>query len=183
MRVIALTVPLCVPYKRLPHQLRHSKIAHRYHASRDELMLAMSVAALLDRGSGQVGISGPYRVDLRLAIPRRKPRRKGETTTARATGGDADNYLKAILDAAVRGGIVDGDGPNLYLGGTVVSEVVDCDPGFMTMRITEAGTPRVWTHAELAEAFGRELGDPKCSSEVTQIVRRHGLARTLKGKP
>ena len=161
MRVITLTTELPVPYKRLPHTMRHSEIAKRYHASRDELMTAIRVAEISQRRGQPADIAGPYRVHVHLAIPVAK-----RTTTARRTGGDADNYLKAILDAMVRMELVTGDGPDVYRGGSLDVHTVTGDPGWCCIRIEQVPTPATWDPDVLA----RHMCDAHGVTDAPQIV-------------
>lgn len=156
---LSLSIPfLPVPYVRIGRE-RWTDRAKRYEASQDELRGLLVAAARAD--GWPTPWPGVYRVAVTVCMPPTKAstkRKRGgpePTPEPPSTGGDWDNYLKAIVDAAVdrttkRGehkvGIVSADGPHRFAGpclGTPSGIVLSAKPRVLVTFEAAIGHPRI----------------------------------------
>lgn len=114
---------LVMPYLRMTHAGRFTPRAKRYHRSQNRIIAHMRdqlmAAALKEYALGRVVITVPFRFDLTIFVP---PTKAGLVPKDQ---GDADNFLKAWIDAAGYGKIIKQDNLYWYRGGEL--DVHQCD--------------------------------------------------------
>lgn len=120
---ITMSIPLWLPYTRAPHAARFTAAVKNYHASSEAL--AVQIKAELLRKYRHLPatervIKPPFRVALAVFLAPMKGKRKPTDALfglrLSATGGDYDNYVKALVDAMVYRDLTIGDGPACFRG-------------------------------------------------------------------